>query len=383
MTTSAPALGLNAGQIGQDRPNQRLATPILALDLDAMERNIALMQDLAATAGMAIRPHAKTHKSPEIARKQIAAGALGVCCASLREADVMITAGVPGALITSPVVGPVKLARLSELLADAEGLMVVCDHADNAGELDEAARRADRVLDVLVDIDVGLGRTGIASPDQALALARQIDGAAHLAFKGLQGYSGAVQHIESYSERATTYGAHVDHLEAVRDTLVAVGLKPEIISGGGTGTNELDRQRGLFTELQCGSYIFMDVEYNLVQIFEDNHTPFESALTVLTSVVSNNQDGFVTIDGGLKCFATDGPLPQIVAGTPQGASYTYFGDEHGRISFAETGQSLALGHQVRLAAPHCDPTVNLHNYYHCFRAGVLSEIWPVAARGVL
>ena len=376
-------LGLNAAQIGQDRPNQRLATPILALDLAALERNIARMQEGVSAAGMALRPHAKTHKSPQIAALQIAAGALGNCCASLREADVMITAGIPGVLITSPMVGPVKLARLCELLSHAEGLMVVCDHGDNAGELDEAARRADRVLDVLVDVDVGLSRTGVSSPDRALALARQIDAAAHLAFKGLQGYSGAIQHIEDYGARAATYGAQMDVLEQVRDNLAGAGLAPHIVSGGGTGSSELDRKRGLLTELQAGSYVFMDVDYNKVEIFENERTPFESALTVLTSVVSNNADGFVTIDGGLKCFATDGPLPEIVDGAPEGAAYGYFGDEHGRVSFADAGQSLPLGHQVRLVVPHCDPTVNLHNYYHCFRDGVLSEIWPVAARGVL
>jgi len=341
------------------------------------------MGEFLKASGLKIRPHSKTHKCSEIAKRQIAAGALGVCCATLREADAMVAAGVPGVLITSPVVGAAKIERLAQLNRTADGLMAVVDNPVNVQDLARTMSAAGRNLTVLVDVDVGMARTGVASIADAVELAKLIDESEGVSFGGIQGYSGMVQHIEDYAARAATYGAHLDRLAATAKALAEAGMAPAIVTGGGTGTIAIDAERRVINEHQAGSFIFMDVEYNAVEIVGGQNTPpFATALTVRNSVVSANADGFVTIDGGYKCFATDGPLPELHEGAPDGAAYSYFGDEHGRIAYTG-GSALAVGAQVELVTPHCDPTVNLHDYIHAVRGDVIEDIWPIDARGVL
>ena len=376
-------LGPNEGLIGKADARRRLTTPALVLDLDRFEANLATMARLAKESGQALRPHAKSHKCSAIAKAQIAAGAVGVCCASLREAEAMVAAGVTGVLITSPVVGQAKIGRLAALAAAAPGLMVVADNPRNVTEIDAAIGAAGAHLKMLVDVDPGMGRTGVIGSQSALALARDIGRAGNLGFAGLQAYSGMVQHIENYAARRETYGPHLDGLKQTRDALAEAGLAPGIMTGGGTGSHHIDREMRTLTELQVGSYAFMDVQYNAVEILPDAPLPFETALTVRCSVVSNNTEGFVTIDGGLKCFATDGPVPAVASGAPPGAGYTFMGDEHGRITFAKPGEHLEIGAALELITPHCDPTVNLHDFIHCVRGDALAGIWPVDARGVL
>lgn len=381
--TGDRGLGPNAGLVGEPGGLARITTPALVLRLDRFERNLARMGAFLKASGLSIRPHSKTHKCSEIARRQIAAGALGVCCATLREAEAMAAAGIDGVLITSPVVGAAKIERLARLNAEADGLMVVADHPDNVREIAEAARQMGNALTVLVDVDVGMQRTGVASIAAAVELARLIDQSEGLAFGGIQGYSGMVQHIEDYGDRAASYGVHLDRLAATAAALKKAGLAPPIVTGGGTGTIAIDAARRLVNEHQAGSYVFMDVEYNLVEIVEgQNVAPFATALTMRNTVVSANAGGFVTIDGGFKCFATDGPFPELCHGAPDGAAYSYFGDEHGRIEFADGG-TLPVGAQVELVTPHCDPTVNLHDFIHAVRGDVIEEIWRIDARGVL
>ncbi|MDH3235255.1 MAG: alanine racemase, partial [Alphaproteobacteria bacterium] len=325
-----------------------------------------------------------THKCSAIAKRQIEAGALGACTATLREAEAMVAGGVTGVLITSPVVGAPKIERLMRLNGDADGLMAVVDNRDNAAALASAARSAGKALDVLVDIDIGMQRTGAASREAVVDLANSIAAADGLEFRGIQGYSGQVQHIEGYAARNAAYGTHLDRLAAAVSALGEAGMTPDIVTGGGTGTIGIDAQRRVINQHQAGSYVFMDVEYKLVEIVEgQNAAPFATALTMRNSVVSNNAKGFVTIDGGFKCFATDGPPPELHSGAPAGATYDYFGDEHGRIAFAEEGETLPLGAQVELVTPHCDPTVNLHDFIHVVRDGVIEDIWRIDARGVL
>lgn len=377
-------LGPNADLIGEPGGLERITTPALVLRLELFERNLARMSEFLKSSGLSIRPHSKTHKCSEIAKRQIAAGALGVCCATLREAQAMAAAGIAGVLITSPVVGAAKIERLALLNGAAAGLMVVTDHPDNARALDAAAQEAGGILTVLVDTDIGMRRTGVPSIEAAVDLARLIVASEALAFGGIQGYSGQVQHIESHADRAAAYGAHLDRLAATADALAEAGMAPAIVTGGGTGTIAIDAARRVINEHQAGSFIFMDVEYNRVEIVEgQNAAPFATALTMRNSVVSANASGFVTIDGGFKCFATDGPLPELHAGAPDGATYGYFGDEHGRIEFADDGQTLSVGAQVELVTPHCDPTVNLHDYIHVVRGDVIEDIWRIDARGVL
>jgi len=382
--SSDRGLGPNAGLIGEPGGLERITTPALVLRLDRFERNLARMREFLTLSGLSIRPHSKTHKCSQIARRQVAAGALGVCTATLREAEAMVAAGIAGVLITSPVVGAAKLERLARLNNEAEGLMVVADHPDNVAALADAARTAGAALTVLVDTDIGMQRTGVPSVEAAVALAALIGESDGLRFGGLQGYSGMVQHIEDYAKRAEAYGAHLDRLAATAAALSDAGTAPAIVTGGGTGTIAIDAARRVIDEHQAGSFIFLDVEYNLVEIVEgQNAAPFATALTVRNSVVSANAEGFVTIDGGFKCFATDGPPPGLHAGAPAGATYAYFGDEHGRIAFTREGETLPLGAQVELVTPHCDPTVNLHDHIHAVRGEVIEEIWRIDARGVL
>ena len=376
-------LGPNERLIGEASARKRLTTPALVLELDRFEANLATMARLAKESGQALRPHAKSHKCSAIAKAQIEAGALGICCASLHEAEAMAAAGVTGVLITSPVVGGGKIGRLAALAAAAPGLMVVADNPRNVTEIDAAVGGTGAQLRMLVDVDPGMGRTGVIGSQSALALARDIERTTNLSFAGVQAYSGMVQHIEDYAARRNTYGPQLDSLTQTCDALSEAGLAPEIVTGGGTGSHHIDRTMRTLNELQVGSYAFMDVQYNAVEILPDAPLPFETALTVRCSVVSNNGEGYVTIDGGLKCFATDGPAPAVASGAPPGAVYRFMGDEHGRITFAKAGEHLEIGAALELIAPHCDPTVNLHDFIHCVRGDTLADIWPVDARGVM
>jgi D-serine deaminase-like pyridoxal phosphate-dependent protein len=378
-------LGPNEPLIGAADARARLDTPALCIDLDALERNIAAMAAHARAAGVALRPHAKTHKSVRIARMQQAAGAIGICCATLGEAEAMARGGIAGVHVTSPLVTEAKLRRLAALNAGPhQGLSVVADDADNIEGLAAAARRSGRTLPVLVDHNAGHHRTGVARPEDAVALARRIADADGLRFAGVQHYSGNVQHIASRAERRQTALERLEGLRAIVRRLEAAGLAPGIVTGAGTGTFDLDPEAGVFTELQCGSYVFMDVDYQRALIDGRNAPPFETALFVSTAVVSRNalrSQGWVTVDGGLKCFATDVAAPEPFRGAPAGTSFRFFGDEHGRMVLPDGTALPALGQRVEWVTPHCDPTVNLHDRYHVFRGERLVDIWPIEARG--
>jgi D-serine deaminase-like pyridoxal phosphate-dependent protein len=371
----------NESLIGVPGGRAQLDTPALLIELTALDRNIRRMAEFAAAKGVGLRPHAKTHKSDEIARRQIAAGAIGICCATLGEAVIMVQAGIPGVLITSPVVTPAKIARLIGLAAQAgpDGLMVVADHPEVVRALDAAAAALPHPLCVLVDCAAGLRRTGCRDNETALALARQIQASANLRLKGFQHYSGHLQHIASRAERAAKSGLQRRSLTGLIAAAHAEGLSFDIVSGAGTGSFDLDAEDGIFTELQAGSYVFMDVDYLAVMEDGYNTPPFEPALLVQTAVVSTNDESWVTIDGGLKCFATDGPRPIIHGGAHRAGKFEFFGDEHGMV--IPFGARPQLGDRIELVVPHCDPTVNLHDAYHVVDGETLIAIWPVAARG--
>lgn len=369
---------LNSDLIGIPGGRAQLETPALVIDLDALERNIERMAAYARRRGIALRPHAKTHKCVEIAKRQMAAGALGICCAKLGEAEALGEGGIKSIVITSPVVTERGIARLMALNARLHELIAVCDNQAVAARLDDAARRAGTKLKLLIDIDPGMGRTGISVADAAslVAFIAQADG---LEYAGLQCYAGHVQHIESLNERRDASLAALKELAALRDRLAADGLAPGINSGGGTGSFDIDPEAGVLTELQAGSYIFMDRQYN--DVWRGGTPPFETSLFVQTTVISANRSGLATTDAGYKAFATDAEPPLIAAGAPDGAAYFFFGDEQGGVLYSEENGRLVPGNVVTCVVPHCDPTVNLYDVFHVVRSETLVGIWPIDGRG--
>lgn len=375
-------LGPNAHLIGVQGSRGALDTPALIVDLDIMERNIAAMAAHARAVGVKLRPHAKTHKSVKIAELQVRSGALGVCCATLGEAEVMVRAGIPGVHITSPQVTLSKIERLFALNAhDHHGLSVVVDNPTNLTALAAAAQADGKPLDVLVDFYAGHGRTGAVSEEAVLELVWGIGASRVLRFRGLQAYAGNLQHLAVREERRARTLEVLKRLAAIVERLKKEGIPVPIVTGAGTGTFDLDPEAHVFTELQVGSYIFMDVDYNNALREGRNTLPFETSLFVQTAVVSTNVEGYVTCDAGLKAFATDGPKPVIARGAPEGATYTFFGDEHGKLILPEGVAKPEIGHRLECVTPHDDPTVNLYDVYHVVRGDTLVDIWPVDARG--
>jgi 3-hydroxy-D-aspartate aldolase len=378
-----PDLGPNAALIGKARSRQALATPALILDLDALEHNLKALARLCKRAGLSLRPHAKTHKSIEIARRQIAAGAAGVSVATLREAAVMVGAGVPGVLLTTPVAGDLKTDMLCNLAGKSEGFMATVADLSTLDALETSLKRARKKLTVLADLDIGMGRTGVPDVPGALTLIHRLQSSKVLTLAGVQSYSGRVQHITRAADRARVYGKQLRHLEKVLQAARKAGYTPAIVSGGGTGTFDIDRRAGLFTECQCGSYAFMDVEYGDVELFSAGPHPFKTALYLQCTVISNHHPRSPTIDGGSKSFSMDGGIPRVARGAPSDAQYAFFGDEFGRIELPRRGDTLKLGAKVEIVTSHCDPSVNMHDFYHCVRGNELVDIWPVDARGSL
>ena len=374
------ALAAARNMIGEPGSRARLPTPALLLDLDAFERNVARMAEHCKVNGLGLRPHAKTHKSVTVAKAQIAAGALGICCAKLGEAEAMAAGGIESILITSPVVTPQGIGRLIALNAKLPDLMVVADNPVNVRALAAAAAEEKRVLKVLVDLDIGLHRTGIRPGEEATELAELLDAAEYLELAGLQAYGGHLMHIQDFAERREKSLAAMKVLGDQRDALRAAGLRCDIVTGGGTGTYNIDPEANVLTELQGGSYIFMDKQYHDVAMGDGASFPFETSLFVQMSVVSNNTRNLATTDAGFKSFSTDAEPPKLVSGAPEGADYFFFGDEQSGILLPD-GASLGLGAGLTAMTPHCDPTVNLYDAYHVVRGDVLVDIWPIEARG--
>lgn len=351
-------------------PRNDLATPALLLDVAAMDRNIAAMAAFAEAQSIALRPHAKTHKSGEIARRQIAAGAVGICCAKLAEAEALAGDGVGNIHLTSPVVTPGAIERLAALHRRI-ALSVVVDHPDNARALGAGVDG----LTIFIDVDPGSHRTGVTSAAAAVDLAQVVAATGTLKLGGVQYYCGSHQHIQSLAERRGAIVERTAYLRTVLDALREAGFEIPIVTGGGTGTFAIDASLGVFTELQAGSYIFLDREYLDCELAGPR---FEPALFVDATVVSANTPGMVTIDAGLKAFATDAGVPVVRGGAPLASRYAFTGDEHGAL----LGDGLPeLGARVTLMPPHCDPTVNLYDRYQVLDGDTVVTTWPVTARG--
>jgi D-serine deaminase-like pyridoxal phosphate-dependent protein len=352
------------------------------------------MQQATANLPVQVRTHAKTHKCPTIALAQIAHGAVGVCCQKVSEAEAMVDGGVEDVLISNEVVGAAKLQRVAAL-AHRSKLSICVDASEQVTALAAAMRdAAGATLDVLVEIDVGAKRCGVPPGDAAVQLARLINDSPHLRFAGLQAYHGSAQHIRKIDERRAAIVAAAKLADLTRDQLAAAGIPCHKITGGGTGTFLFEAASDVYSELQPGSYIFMDGDYaanEWAKAGEEGPPRFQHSLFVWTTVMSRTAGVRAVVDAGLKALSIDSGMPTVVAGTdetngktaphPQ-ALYTRVSDEHGVIEL-RGAPDYPLGHKLKLIPGHCDPTVNMYDHYVAIRQGRVEAIWPITARGCL
>jgi 3-hydroxy-D-aspartate aldolase len=361
-------------------PVDSVDTPALLVDLDALDENIRRMAKAASTHGVRLRPHAKTHKSPLIALKQMAHGAVGVCCQKVGEAEVMAWGGVKDILISNEIWGRSKLERIAALAREVK-IAVCVDDALNAEDLSAAAVAYGVNLDVLVDINViGDFRTGVQPGDAALRLAGKVDGFRGLSFAGLHAYAGKAQHIRDFPTRESVIKKAIDLAATTRSLLEREGLSCQWITGSGTGTYQLEAASGVYTELQAGSYIFMDADYGQNLAADGGpYRDFEHSLFVYSTIMSRPTADSAILDAGLKASSFDSG-PPVIRGLPQ-AEWVGGGDEHFNVRTPGSAFPYALGDKVKLIPGHCDPTVNMYDWYVGFRNERVEAIWPVAARG--
>lgn len=365
------------------RPVDEVPTPALLLDLDRFEWNIARMQAMVAGSGLAYRPHAKSHKSPIVAQKQLAAGATGICCAKLGEAEAMVASGVSDILITTPVVGTAKLLRLAAIARHAR-IAVVVDDLANIAALSESAGRMGARLGVLVEVDVGQGRCGVAPGAAALPLAEAVARAPQLEFRGLQGYYGSIQGLIDFGTRAAEVKAALDRLLHSAEVLRRAGLPCPVLTGGGTGSSPIDLDLRGLTELQPGSYVTMDASYAAIHwSAEGTPIPFECAVTVLAGVISRPNAERAVVDVGWKAVSCDSGAPRVKAkdgGWSAEVVFEFAGDEHGILHGGGIAD-LRPGGRVELIPAHSDTTVNLYDQFFGVRGGIVEAVWPITARG--
>ncbi|MGQ9628936.1 MAG: DSD1 family PLP-dependent enzyme [bacterium] len=351
---------------------EEVDTPALIIDLDAMERNISKMADFFDGVEANLRPHVKTHKTPILAHKQIAAGAIGVTCAKLGEAEVMVEGGIRDVLIANEVVGAQKVERLVNLAKHAD-VMVAVDDPSNVEELSSAARGKGVTLRVLIDVNVGMNRCGVEPGGPTLELARKVARSEGLKFAGLMGYEGHAVAIPDFEERANVARSAMKLLLETKSLVERAGLLVEVVSGGGTGTYNITGSYPGVTEVQAGSYIFMDASYRRTGV------PFECALTVLTTVVSVQSPGRIIVDAGMKSISSDMGMPEV-KGHPD-LSVVKLSEEHGKLASSSGTSPLKVGDKVELIPSHGCTTINLHDRYYAIRDGRLEAIWRIGARG--
>jgi len=354
-------------------------TPALVVDLDPLERNLDLMANAARGAGIALRPHAKSHKCPDIADLQVERGAVGICCQKVAEAEAFVAAGIRDVLVTNEIVGARKQERLARLARQAK-LGVLADDAACVLHLGAAARAAGATLDVLVEVDVGSQRCGVAPGAAAVAIAQAIDRTPGLSFRGIHAYHGAAQHLRSPGERRSAIARAVAFARETKAMIEAAGVECRTVTGAGTGTWQIERDSGVYTEIQPGSYVFMDADYHRNALAPDEHH-FEQSLYVLAAVMSVPARDRAIVDAGLKAFAFDSGPP--VVHDARGLEYVKASDEHGVLTVAPDAVPPVPGDRVWLVPGHCDPTVNLYDWIVGVRGRRVECLWPVAARGAM
>ncbi len=367
-------------------PLSEVDTPALIIDLDAFERNLRKMAGAAKAAGVSLRPHAKTHKSPAIGLRQMALGAVGVCCQKVSEAEVMVEGGIPDVLVSNEVVGRRKLERLAALAHQAR-ISVAVDNSQAVEALGAAASASGAKIGVVIEIDVGGNRCGVEPGAPAVALAQMASKTPGLSLQGIHAYNGRAQHMRVLEERKAAIAAAVEMSRATRDAMLKAGLCCDVVTGAGTGTYDIEAASGVYTELQAGSYCFMDGDYARNKKADGKpYDDFEHALLVYATVMSTPQPDKAILDAGLKSFAFDSGMPEVLG--LAGAVYERPSDEHGNLNVAACNVRPRLGDKLLLIPGHCDPTVNLHDWYVGVR-GMGTEkarvecLWPVAARGAI
>ncbi|MDB5661324.1 MAG: alanine racemase [Cypionkella sp.] len=374
-------------EVGYDIPalpgmtEAEVQTPCLVLDLDALERNIVKMGDAARAMGVRHRVHGKMHKSVDVALLQARlGGSCGVCCQKVSEAEAFVRGGVMDILVSNQVTDLAKIDRLARLVLRGARVIVCVDDAGNVADLSAAAVRHGVVVECLVEMDVGAGRCGVQGAQAVVGLAQAIAGTDGLRFSGVQAYQGSMQHMTSFADRKAATEVAVAKVRVAVAALRGVGLECDIIGGAGTGSWPLEAGSGVYNELQCGSYAFMDADYGRV-LDQDGRRfdagVWENALFVLTSVISHVRPNWAVCDAGLKALAVDSGLP-VVFGR-EGLEYLRCSDEHGEIS--DPAGALKINDKLRLVPGHCDPTCNLHDWYVGVRAGRVEVVWPISARG--
>jgi 3-hydroxy-D-aspartate aldolase len=357
-----------------------LPTPALLVDLDALDANIAKMASHCKSKGKALRPHGKTHKCPDIAKRLVAAGAVGACAAKLSEAEVFAQSGIKGLLVTGTVVGTHKIERAIRLAKKQPDTIFCVDNLQNAADLDSAAKAAKLQLNVAIDLYVG-NRTGVAVGEPALEFARGLSRHKNLRLAGLQAYAGHASHRNGFEARRELSQQLMQSAVDTKRMIEADGTPCPLVTGASTGTYSIDSEVDGVTELQPGSFIFMDLDY--ARIGDENgpvYRDFQFSLTVLTTVVSKPTKHGVVVDGGLKAFSTDKPYRPEPKGI-EGSTFSWGGDEHGMLNLEKASRSLNLGDRVEFYVPHCDPTVNLYDRIYGVRGKQVETSWVIAARG--
>ncbi|WP_299654626.1 3-hydroxy-D-aspartate aldolase BhcC [uncultured Jannaschia sp.] len=358
-----------------------IQTPCLVLDLDALERNVRKMGDFAQKMGVRHRSHGKMHKSVDVQLlQQEMGGACGVCCQKVSEAEVFARGGITDVLVSNQVTDPAKIDRLARLPKLGARTIVCVDDVANVADLSAAAVRHGTEIECLIEIDCGAGRCGVRTTDAVLEIARAIRDAEGLRFSGLQAYQGAMQHLDSYEDRRAKIDVAVAQVKEAVDALAAEGMECDIVGGGGTGSYYFEGKSGVYNELQCGSYAFMDADYG--RILDENGNridagEWENALFILTTVMSHAKADKAICDAGLKAQSVDSGLPFIYG--RDDVKYVKCSDEHGVIEDAKG--VLKVNEKLRLVPGHCDPTCNVHDWYVGVRGGKVETLWPVSARG--
>jgi len=376
--THSLVVGLNVpAEVGMSI--DEVSTPALIVDLDAFEKNVKIMRDFIRKTGVRHRAHAKTHKSADIALYQIEHGdACGICCQKVAEAEALVDGGIKDVLVSNQVVDPKKIDRLAQLAKKARVLVCV-DDISNVDDLSAAASKHKVTIECLVEIDCGAGRCGVQWGDPVVAIARKIAASNGLTFSGIQAYQGAAQHIHDFEERKGKIDIAVKQVSETIDMLKAEGLECDIIGGAGTGTYYFEGESGIYNEMQCGSYIFMDADYQRVKDQSGGLiSEFENSLFILTSVMSKAKPDKAICDAGLKAQSVDSGLPVIYG--RDDIEYIKCADEHGVIT--DPNNTLKLNDRLKLVPGHCDPTCNVYDWFVGVRGDKVECLWPITARGM-